>query len=406
MSTDLSNVPDNVPPRKPRILVLIDHYLPGYRAGGPLRTISAMVNALGDEFTFLIITSDRDLGDDMPYSEVPTSNWTFVDGASVYYLSRDNRRTQAFCELLATTPHDLLYLNSLFSLTFSLTPILLARARLLGAKSVLLAPRGELGAGALHRSRKKRAFLSVARLLKLHRGIVWQGSTCQEVKEIQRHVPGAFAYVAPDLAEQPSLNQPGRRTKQKGSVRLLFLSRIVPKKNLHGALDLLREISCPVFLTVCGPIEDDRYWRECGALVAILPNNVQFAYAGEVSHSHTGPLLRNHDALFLPTLHENFGHVILESLSAGTPVLISDQTPWRDLPAKLAGWDLPLDNPDLIRAAIRELADMDEPIYRTWSAGASSAAHEWFASDKAVSQNRAILRLAITPQSNPRPPPA
>ena len=47
---------------------------------------------------------------------------------------------------------------------------------------------------------------------------------------------------------------------------------------------------------------------------------------------------------FFPTLGENFGHVIHESLAAGTPVLISDQTPWVGLSEKGAGWELPLDN--------------------------------------------------------------
>ena len=31
----------------------------------------------------------------------------------------------------------------------------------------------------------------------------------------------------------------------------------------------------------------------------------------------------------MPTRGENFGHAIFESLQVGTPVLLSDQTPWR-----------------------------------------------------------------------------
>ena len=48
------------------------------------------------------------------------------------------------------------------------------------------------------------------------------------------------------------------------------------------------------------------------------------------------------DLFFLPTRGENFGHVIAEALSVGTPVLISDQTPWRKLAAVGLGHDLPL----------------------------------------------------------------
>ena len=39
----------------------------------------------------------------------------------------------------------------------------------------------------------------------------------------------------------------------------------------------------------------------------------------------------SYHALLMPSLTENFSYTVLESLQAGIPVLISDQTPWRDL---------------------------------------------------------------------------
>jgi len=44
----------------------------------------------------------------------------------------------------------------------------------------------------------------------------------------------------------------------------------------------------------------------------------------------------------MPTFAENYGHAIAESLSMGTPVLISDNTPWRKLGEKGLGWDINL----------------------------------------------------------------
>ncbi len=61
--------------------------------------------------------------------------------------------------------------------------------------------------------------------------------------------------------------------------------------------------------------------------------------------------LAQHDVLFLPTRSENFGHVIHEALSVGVPVLISDQTPWSDLEANGAGWNIALDaSSEFVRA--------------------------------------------------------
>ena len=61
--------------------------------------------------------------------------------------------------------------------------------------------------------------------------------------------------------------------------------------------------------------------------------------------------LAKNDLFFFPAHGENYGHVIAEAMAAGCPVLISDQTAWRNLEEKGAGWDLPLDAPGRFRAA-------------------------------------------------------
>lgn len=48
--------------------------------------------------------------------------------------------------------------------------------------------------------------------------------------------------------------------------------------------------------------------------------------------------------MLLPTLGENFGHSIIEALSAGLPVIISNRTPWKNLIAEGVGADLPLED--------------------------------------------------------------
>jgi glycosyltransferase involved in cell wall biosynthesis len=101
-------------------------------------------------------------------------------------------------------------------------------------------------------------------------------------------------------------------------------------------------VTVPVELTIYGPIEDPVFWATCQELIAQLPANIRAAYAGEVLPEHVRQTLCEHDLFFFPTRGENFGHVIFEALSAGVPVLISDQTPWTDLEAHGAGWSVPL----------------------------------------------------------------
>ena len=67
-----------------RILVFIDLYLPVFRAGGPLRTLLNMVELLGREFEFFIITRDHDFGTNEPFCNVKNNSWNKVGLANVF----------------------------------------------------------------------------------------------------------------------------------------------------------------------------------------------------------------------------------------------------------------------------------------------------------------------------------
>ena len=45
-----------------------------------------------------------------------------------------------------------------------------------------------------------------------------------------------------------------------------------------------------------------------------------------------------------PTGGENYGYTIVESLLQGTPILLSDKTPWNDLEQNGWGWNVPLED--------------------------------------------------------------
>nr|MCR5673962.1 hypothetical protein [Lachnospiraceae bacterium] len=68
----------------------------------------------------------------------------------------------------------------------------------------------------------------------------------------------------------------------------------------------------------------------------------------------------DHDAFLFPTLGENYGHVIAESLAAGCIPVISDTTPWIDLEEKGCGYVLALSDTDGFTGAIVSLSAMTE----------------------------------------------
>ena len=145
------------------VLILVRYYLPGSKSGGPGRSLANLINSLGDEFDFKVITSDRDWLDDSSYKEVEIDAWNQIGKAQVYYLSYKGRSLFALSKLLNQVTHDVMYLNSFFSYDFSVKPLLLRFLRRIPERPVILAARGELSQGALAiKYFKKAAFRRMA----------------------------------------------------------------------------------------------------------------------------------------------------------------------------------------------------------------------------------------------------
>jgi glycosyltransferase involved in cell wall biosynthesis len=371
----------------PRILILADWYLPGSKAGGPVSAIANLIELVGDEFRFHVITRDRDLTETSTYAGVRTDHWLPVGKASVLYTS-DFSFSNLRRHILDISP-NVIYLNSFFSRLTRRT-LLLRQLGLVPVSAVVLAPRGEFSPGALSLKRlRKWLYQLVAMQTGLYRDLTWQASSDLEKEHITaagvangRRNRGRVV-VTPDVPSPHLLEFPlelQRREKQVGTVHLIFLSRISRKKNLHFALKSLASVRGHVEFEIVGPVEDAEYWSECQEQIRVLPKNIAVSWTGPVRHEHVSCTFFQHQFLLLPTLGENFGYAIIEALAAGCPVVISDQTPWRDLRSAGAGWDLPLGRPDLWQKALQECVAMDDRTYQPMSERARCFAEQWLSS--------------------------
>lgn len=387
-----------------RILVFVDYFLPGYRAGGPIRTIANMIAHLGSTFAFRVITRDRDLGDVTPYSSVQVDRWNRQGDAEVFYASRESAQPYRLARLLRQTPHDLVYLNSFFSWRSAGLLLLLRRLGVVAYKPVVLAPRGEFSVGALAlKSCKKRLYIWLTACFGLYRDICWQASSDHEATDIRR-VMGRVAQkvmVAPNLL--PPLASSGRREERHSIhsvpppsefLRLVFLSRISPKKNLTFLLQMLRHVNAPVTLAIYGPQEDTVYWEQCQALIADLPAHVVARHAGILAPEQVASALAQNDLFVFPTMGENFGHVIFESLNAGVPVLLSDQTPWLQT-ADGAVTTLPLTDVAAWCEAIEAYAGLSEQQRLMRRQAASRVAMSMMNSEDRLEANRQLFLEAV-----------
>jgi glycosyltransferase involved in cell wall biosynthesis len=72
-----------------------------------------------------------------------------------------------------------------------------------------------------------------------------------------------------------------------------------------------------------------------------MPAHVQVRYRGELAPRDVRPTFAQYDAFIFPTLGENFGHIVAESLSASCPVVCADTTPWTEVLRSGGGTVLP-----------------------------------------------------------------
>jgi glycosyltransferase involved in cell wall biosynthesis len=183
------------------------------------------------------------------------------------------------------------------------------------------------------------------------------------------------------------------RTKSPDHLKLYFLGRISPVKNLIQCLQILQRLESDIRVEfdVFGPVEDEGYFRECKKLSDSLPSGIKVEFKGQVDNATLPELLKNYHSLFLLTENENYGHAIVEGLTAGCPVIISDRTPWRNLESSCAGWDLSLKEDRTIIQVVTKVARMDQKEYNLWMDGAFTKAESIVGSHDAVKDNLALF---------------
>jgi glycosyltransferase involved in cell wall biosynthesis len=385
--------------QKQRVFVIVEYYLPGYKAGGAIRSVANLVDCLSDQFDFWILTRDRDAADMVAYSDVKIDAWNQVGKARVFYASPGSLSRSNILRLINDVKPHLYYLNSFFSyLTIKL--LLSRRLGMLPKSPVILAPRGEFSPGALRlKKTKKSLYIGIASRLGLYDDVRWQLASSQEEAEVCAGWRQKIRFhIAPDLPQLStdfdySMGPP--LSKEAGHVKFAFLSRITRKKNLAGALSMLRSLSGKIEFDVYGPPEDRNYLRECEQRIAELPKNVRIKYHGPIPNSEVRGTLQNYHFFFFPTLGESFGHAIFDALTVGCPVIVSNTTPWQDLTPKGAGWSLPLGVEEVWERVLQECVDMDEDAYSFMSRQAHDYALNFIHSSGILQLNRELFLSAL-----------
>lgn len=352
---------------KKRILVFIDWFDPGYKAGGPIRSAVNFVKHMQHDYDVYVFTTDRDLGSAQAYADILVDTWlNYDEAAKVFYASPGKLQYNFIKQVLQQIQPHYVYLNSMYSRFFTIYPLLIG-----GKHQTVLAPRGMLKDSAIQfKPIKKKLFLQLFKWMGVPKRIVFQATDTTEVQDIQKYFGGHVQVAL--LSNFPGYvpPYPGGIDKKAGKLDVIFIGRLHPIKNLDFLLQLLAGVHGNIKLTVVGSEEDKAYTGRCKAMASALPAHMNVRFLGEIPNKELPVIIKEHHIFALPTKGENFGHAIFEALAAAKPVLISDQTPWRQLERIQAGWDLALNRQDLFKKALQTAVDFDQKQYDSWTRGA------------------------------------
>ena len=356
-----------------KILICYDYYRPAFRAGGPIRSLVNLADLVKDEIEVFILAKNTD-HDSSPLPVVP-NKWNDSEGnIQVFYSDRRHTGYQKIKMLISSLAPDLIYVNGLFSTFSFLNPLRVARS--LGIP-VLISPRGMLQKTSLSQGRLKKAlYLKVVSGWLFNDHIHWHFTTQQEMDDFISYYPRYRAHTTL-IGNVPAFHAMELPKPVNNAINFGTVALISPMKNYHLILKSFMQVDERINYFILGPVLDQKYWEKCQHLITRLPANINVQYLGEIVPEQVPAKLKKCHYYIQPSRSENFGHSIFEAMSLGIPVITSDQTPWKNLEAKKAGWDVDISRLANLKNAIQQAIDSTASQYEELSSGARKVAEEY-----------------------------
>jgi glycosyltransferase involved in cell wall biosynthesis len=337
-----------------KILHIIAAYKPAYIYGGPTMSVAKLCEQLvkaGHAITVYTTTANG-----ATELDVLTDQVVKVDGVDVIYFKRITKdHTHLSPALLRAvwkhaTEFDAIHIHAWWNMVSLLSCIVALIRRV----PVFVSPRGTLSPYSFQNKNNGiksllHSFLGRPLLNRSHVHVT-SGREGIAVKSIAS--PKSITTI-PNFVKLGE-TYPSDTHELTPPLKLIFLSRIEEKKGLEILFNALVNVTVPYHLTIAG---DGKiaYVDTLKALAA--KNNIgeHITWSGFID-SGKFELLQQHDLFVLVSYDENFGNAVIESLSAGTPVLISEEVGLADyVRENKLGW-LCKCNSTSVSIAINEIA--------------------------------------------------
>ena len=268
--------------KKAKVFILYDYFDPAFKAGGPIRSLVNLVQALQEDMDLYILTSNMDL--DMSDLEVQSDSWlSYGSSVKVIYLSRHRRNGTFLKSLIQEEEPDVIYINGIYSWFFVIMALKVLR-QFPNIKTII-APRGMLQKRPLSiKPLKKRIYLFYLKLI-LPKKLTWHVTTEQEQEELPKFTRAKNNVSL--IGNLPSFKEDWTRGEFKDQKVVTFgtVALISPMKNIHLVLETLADINADVIYKIYGPIKDQDYWNMCLRIVDNLPSHVTVEYHGAIKRA-------------------------------------------------------------------------------------------------------------------------
>ncbi|ACU06098.1 XrtY-associated glycosyltransferase XYAG1 [Pedobacter heparinus] len=307
-----------------KILQISAAYKPAYVYGGPTMSVSKLSEQLSKHGHHVAVFTTTANGlEELPVTRNIPQN---VDGVPVTYFKRLTKDHSHFSPWLLirlwkeVRKYDVVHIHAWWNLV-SVLSCLISCMR---GVPVVLSPRGTLSPysfGNNHILIKKMLHKLIGRSL-LNRCYL-HTTSAREQEAMYKLLKPKGIFNIHNAVNLPAIFPKQSMDQTVLVLKLLFFSRIDPKKGLELLFAALSEISIPYSLTIAGN-GDENYITYLKELARHYQIEHSLTWLG-FKNNHKFELIAGHHLLVLPSYDENFGNVVIESLGVGTAVLISKE---------------------------------------------------------------------------------
>lgn len=337
--------------KKIRLMQIALCYPPS-TAGGPAMSLKGINDSLSTNIEVNVFTTKFGMESDVCQSRIPIEV-KYIGANSLSLLLEAIRRINNYNIIQ-------------FSSVFYFPNIFLFWIAFCLRKKIFLSPRGELFQPAINSSKRKLKKLLIFLLKPLSARIVFIATSNQEKRQIIKHFTKAKVVVIPNSANFPEYKKPKRVRDE-----ILFVGRLSPIKNIELillALNYLKDEK--IILNILGDSwtrDEILYKSFLEKMISELGIEDNVVFKGHIDGQDKYTAIARCSCLILPSLSENFGNVVLESLYTGTPVITSNTTPWNYLSSIGLGHSIDYDSVIDLAESIKYYQKMSDDKFKKLS---------------------------------------